>query len=416
MPSRDPGQRRRWQSYLPDGQLLRPEDYPGARALRGETVLPGTDFIHTADDGRETWIRVSASPFRNEAGQIEGAVAILQDVDAEKRTQQVIGESEERFRQFAEHSTDVLWIVNVESGQFDYLSPAFEDVWGEPRDAFLRDHSLWRKSLHPEDRERAAGVLQRAMVGDVVVHEYRIIRPNGTVRWIRDTCFPIRDPRGRVRKAAGIAQDITIHNQALVYVIDPDPASRKTVSVCLQEAAYSVKAFDSASDFLEIAPALVSGCVVLNLKSGAGAGLSMLSQIKASVRGLPIIGTGASGDVRLAVRALKAGAADWLELPYADETLLAAVASCLATTRNMAEGDRHAREARKRIDGLTPREREIFEGLIAGGTNKIIGKSLGISPRTVEFHRAIIMERLGTRTLPEAAVMAGAAGLPPRGE
>jgi PAS domain-containing protein len=101
MSSHDFEPTRRWRAYDSQGQLLRLDDYPGARALRGETVLPGMDFIHTADDGRETWMRVSAAPFRNAAGEIEGAVAILQDVDAEKRAEQRIRENEERLHQFA---------------------------------------------------------------------------------------------------------------------------------------------------------------------------------------------------------------------------------------------------------------------------------------------------------------------------
>jgi PAS domain S-box-containing protein len=138
MPSRDLGHARRWRSYDPTGQLLRPDDYPEGRALRGETVLPGTDFIHTADDGRETWIRVSAAPFRNAAGEIEGVVAILQDVDAEKRAEQRIRENEERFRQFAEHSSNVLWILNIDTRQFECLSPAFEGLWRRSRDSYQR--------------------------------------------------------------------------------------------------------------------------------------------------------------------------------------------------------------------------------------------------------------------------------------
>ena len=138
MPSRDSGQAQRWRSYDAQSQLLRPDDYPGARALRGETVLPGTDFLHRADDERETWIRVSAAPFRNASGEIEGAVAILQDVDAEKRAEQRIRENEERFRQFAEHSSNVLWILNIDTRQFECLSPVFEGLWRRSRDSYQR--------------------------------------------------------------------------------------------------------------------------------------------------------------------------------------------------------------------------------------------------------------------------------------
>jgi PAS domain S-box-containing protein len=133
MPSHDPPELRRWRSYDADGQLLRPEDYPVARALRGETVLPGIDFIHTAEDERETWVRASAAPFRNAASEIEGAVAILQDVDDERRSQETMRESEERFRNFTEYSSDVLWILKIDTRSVDYLSPAYDGIWGQPR-------------------------------------------------------------------------------------------------------------------------------------------------------------------------------------------------------------------------------------------------------------------------------------------
>src|SRR3984893_4745856 len=187
MPSRDLEQSRRWRAYDLQGQLLPPDAYPGARALGGETVLPGTDFIHTAEDGRETWMRVSAAPFRNVAGEIEGAVAILQDVDAEKRAEQRIREKEERFRQFAEHSSNVLWILNVDTRQFEYLSPAFDGLWRRSRDE-TRDY--WTETIHADDRERASRGMERALLGDLVVQEYRIVRPDGSVCSVRDTVFP----------------------------------------------------------------------------------------------------------------------------------------------------------------------------------------------------------------------------------
>src|SRR5258708_4739565 len=98
IPSRNPASRQRWRSFDSDGGPLPMWEYPGARALRGETVTPGIDFIHTADNGRENWIRVSAAPFRDDAGEIRGGVAILQNVDDEKRAEQRLRESEARLQ------------------------------------------------------------------------------------------------------------------------------------------------------------------------------------------------------------------------------------------------------------------------------------------------------------------------------
>jgi PAS domain S-box-containing protein len=411
MPSRDLEQAKRWRSYDSQGQLLRPDAYPGARALRGETVLPGIDFIHTADDGHEIWMRVSAAPFRNAAGEIEGAVAILQDVDAEKRAEQRIRENEERFRQFAEHSSNVLWILNVGTRQFEYLSPAFDSLWRQARDE-TRDY--WTETIHADDRERASGGVERALLGELVVQEYRIVRPDAAVRSIRDTMFPIRDQYERVKGIGGIAQDITISEGLQAYVIDADPTSRQMLTQVLHGAGYAVKAFASGADFLAMAHVLSVGCVVLNIQSSRSEGLELLRRLKANGNNLPVIVTGASdGNTTLAVQAMKAGAVDWLETPYQNDALLMAVSSALADIRRSAERSRDAEFARARIAGMSARERQVLEGLLAGGTNKVIGRELGISPRTVELYRASVMERLGVSTLPEAVLMAAAAGVRP---
>jgi PAS domain S-box-containing protein len=409
MPSRDLAQRRRWGSYDADGQLLQPEDYPEARALRGETVLPGTDFIHTADDGRETWVRVSAAPFRNDAGEVLGAVTIMQDVDVAKRAEQAIRESEERFRQFAEHSTNVLWILMIETGRLDYLSPSYEGIWSQGRGP---TRSYWAHTIHAEDRERATAGLERALLGELVVQEYRIVRPDGAVRSIRDTMFPIRDQHGHVKCVGGIAQDITTHFGIQAYVIDADPASRQGVSDLLQRHGYAVKAFSSTGEFLEIESALALGCVVLDIRSSQADGLELLRLMKANASHLPVIVIGTTtGSAALAVQAMRAGAVDWLEMPYEPDALPMAVASALAGIRRTAEQLRDAEFVRARIAGLSVRERQVLEGLLAGGTNKVIARELGISPRTVELHRAGVMERLGVKTLPEAVLMAAAAGV-----
>jgi PAS domain S-box-containing protein len=410
-PSRDLEQAQRWRSYDSQGQLIGPNDYPGARALRGETVLPGTDFIHTADDGHETWIRVSAAPFRNAAGEIEGAVAILQNVDAQKRAEQRIRENEERFRQFAEHSSNVLWILNIDRRHFEYLSPAFDGIWRRSRQEI---GNYWTEIIHIDDRERASGGLERALLGELVVQEYRIIRPDGTVRSIRDTMFPICDQHARVKWIGGIAQDITVSDGLQAYAIDADRSSRQKLTQVLHGAGYAVKTFASGADFLEIAHVLSSGCVVLNMQSPQSNGLEVLRCLKANGSNLPVIVTGvSSGNATLAIQAMKAGAVDWLEMPYQEDELLMAVSSALADIRHIAERSREAEFARARVAGMSVREHQVLEGLSAGGTNKVIGRELGISPRTVELYRANVMERLGVSTLPEAVLMAAAAGVRP---
>jgi FixJ family two-component response regulator len=248
----------------------------------------------------------------------------------------------------------------------------------------------------------------------LVVQEYRIVRPDGAISSIRDTMFPIRDQRGHVKYVGGIAEDITVHDGRQAYIIDADPASRRSLSGLLQRGGYGVKTFSSGAEFLEVAAVLALGCVVLDIRLPQAGGLELLRQLKANASDLPVIVTGTStGNIALAVQAMKAGAVDWLEMPYQQDALLMAVASALADLRRAGEQQRDAKFTRSRIAGLSARERQVLEGLLAGGTNKVIGRDLGISPRTVELHRASVMERLGAKTLSEAILMAAAAGVRP---
>lgn len=329
------------------------------------------------------------------------------------RAETALRESEERFRQFAEHSTNVLWIFDAEANRLEYLSPACEQVWGESRDVLMQDWSRWTARLHPDDREHVLDVFEGVLGGDTTTCEYRIVRADGSVRWIRDTLFAIRDEHGRVRRAAGLAQNITRGGEGLVYVVDGREVARQALIHVLQGAGYEVKVFVTVRAFLDAAPVLVPGCAVVDVSAVDAGGLTVPWELRARRIGLPVIATGERrGDVGLAVRAMKAGAIDYLEAPYTADALLAAVASALAGIQDAAGHDRAAEDARTRVAALSAREREVLEGLLLGGTNKTIGKELGISPRTVEIHRAHVMDRLGAHTLPEA-VLKATAGLKP---
>jgi len=333
------------------------------------------------------------------------------------RAETALRDSEERFRQFAEHSSTVLWIQDLDTLKMEYVSPAYETIWGEPIEAALRDPGHWAKALHPDDRDRASTTLERVQRGEEGTHEYHIIRPDGGVRWIRDTFFPIRDEQGRIRRVGGIAQDLTQHDGSIVYVVDGDEASCRDLCLLLQGAGYEVKSFASAQSFLEVAPVLVPGCVLLDIRHLEGGQLTIPKELKARRAGLPVIIIGeARGDVAVGVQAMKAGAVDFLDGTYRPGELLDALASAQATIRERAEQDQAAERVKALIAALPSREREVLDGLLAGGTNKTIARDLGLSPRTVEAHRARIMERLGAQSLPELvqiAVMAGQQAKPP---
>jgi len=197
-----------WQTTAHDGSPIPPDRLPVAWALRGEAAK---DYEHavTALDGRRVVLLVDIVPVRGENGQVEGALAAFQDVTARHAAAQTLNESELRFRSFVENSRDVLWIVDAEAGRLEYLSPSYEQVWGEPRERIMHDLDRWAATVHPDDRARARESLPRVLAGETHCVEYRITRPDGAVRWMHDTGFPIPDANGRIRRIGGIAQDVT---------------------------------------------------------------------------------------------------------------------------------------------------------------------------------------------------------------
>lgn len=282
----EPNSNERWRAYAPDGRRLSRAEYPGARALRGETVVPGIDFIFTHPDGLECWTRVSAAPFHNVDHEINGAILVVQDVDREKRTEAALRETEERFRCFAKHSANVLRLADLESGQLAYLSPAFTQVWGMSAED-MPDVASWLASIHPEDRAAAAQALERVGGGESLVLEYRIQRASDhAVRRIRDTFFPIPAIDGRIRSAGGIAQDVTVDTGRRAYVIAVGDDDRRGLVGTLQSGGYEVRAFGSRQALLKMTGSLMPGCVVLNLEeAGDVVVASELKSARAPARG-----------------------------------------------------------------------------------------------------------------------------------
>lgn len=199
-----------------------------------------------------------------------------------------------------------------------------------------------------------------------------------------------------------------------VHVVDDDAAVRRSLERLLDTAGFRVVSYDSSSAFLEAARGLSAGCVLLDIQMPGVDGLAVQARLNRLGVPLPVIVMTAHGDVARAVQAMKAGAVDFLEKPFDDETLLNGIEAALAKAGRRV-GDREPAEAAQRIATLSPREREVLDGLVTGRQNKVIAFDLGISVRTVEVHRARMMERLGTRKLADAVRLAVLAKLaPPR--
>jgi two-component system response regulator FixJ len=187
-----------------------------------------------------------------------------------------------------------------------------------------------------------------------------------------------------------------------VYVLDDDDAVLRSLERLLNSVNFEPITFNRPEVFLAAAQTFKSGCVLLDVRLPGISGLEVQAQLHKMRRDdLPVIVMTGEGDVQTAVRAMKGGAADFLEKPYSDHTLLRAIEAALEKERRFNR-DSEIEEATRRLAILSPREREVLDGLLAGQPNKLIAYQLGISVRTVEVHRARMMERLGMRQLAEA--------------
>lgn len=197
----------------------------------------------------------------------------------------------------------------------------------------------------------------------------------------------------------------------VVHVIDDDEGARDSLAFLLRANAVEVRTYESAGAFLKAARQLKSGCIITDLRMPEITGMDLLRRLRELKVLLPVIVITGHGDVPLAVEAMKFGAVDFLEKPFDDEILLGAVRSAL--DRQDSESRRQAARAEidVRLAGLSNREREVLQGLVAGLANKQIAFDLGISPRTVEIYRANLMTKMQASSLSELVRMALIAGI-----
>jgi two-component system response regulator FixJ len=200
-----------------------------------------------------------------------------------------------------------------------------------------------------------------------------------------------------------------METEPTVHIVDNDGAVRRSLECLLHAAGFKSMAYKTALSFLDAAPGASAGCVLLDVRMPEMEGLDLQARLNRLGCPLQVIMMTGSGEVEDAVRAMKAGAVDFIEKPFDDERLLGAIGEALG----LSERSTRNREAAERVDTLSPRERQVLDALSAGRPNKVIAYDLGISVRTVEVHRARMLERLGVRSLAEAIRLAVLATLAP---
>jgi two-component system response regulator FixJ len=195
-----------------------------------------------------------------------------------------------------------------------------------------------------------------------------------------------------------------------VYVIDDDDAMRDSLDFLLGAADFHVTLFESAQHFLDALPDASFGCVVSDVRMPGIDGIEMLKRLKASRSIFPVVIMTGHGDVPLAVEAMKLGAVDFLEKPFEDDRLIGMIDIALKQAESGAQTEAVTVEIAARIASLSPRERQVMEGLIAGLSNKLIAREYDISPRTIEVYRANVMTKMQAGSLSELVRLAMRAG------
>jgi len=194
-------------------------------------------------------------------------------------------------------------------------------------------------------------------------------------------------------------------NEPTVFIVDDDEAVRDSLRLLMRSVGLAAECFASATEFLDAYDAERPGCLVLDVRMPGMSGIDLQARLSEKHSLLPIIFITGHGDVPMAVHALQAGAVDFIQKPFSEQALLDRIQATLERDRANRDLLGRREEIRRRAAGLTPREREVMRRVAAGDANKVIAIDLGISERTVEVHRARVMEKMGAESLPHLVRM-----------
>lgn len=191
----------------------------------------------------------------------------------------------------------------------------------------------------------------------------------------------------------------------IVYLIDDDQLVCEYLADVLHKAGFETRSYNSAASFLESASGIVSGCVVTDIYMPGMTGIELLSHLAEMRFAHPVIVITGRGDIQTAIKVIKAGAVDFIEKPIEDQEFLIAVRSALASDQERQQANSEIAQISAHLAKLTAREREVLDGMVQGHPNKVIAYNLGVSQRTVEVHRARVMEKAGVRSLSDLVRM-----------
>jgi PAS domain S-box-containing protein len=215
-----------------------------AQALRQGSRVTQYEGRCQRKDGRIINVSATGFPIRNGAGEVIAISSFLRDTTESRLVQRALQRSEEKFRRFAEHAREVIWMVPAKAGEAPYVSPAYERIWGRSCESIRQDPESWLEAIHPDDRDEARSRFARELKGKAEESEYRIRTPGGEEKWIRNRAFPVRDHDGKLVRVAGIAEDITEwkqHEAQLIQARNAADAANRAKSQFLANISHEIR-------------------------------------------------------------------------------------------------------------------------------------------------------------------------------
>ncbi|MDQ8027411.1 MAG: PAS domain-containing protein [Brevundimonas sp.] len=361
-------------------------------------------------DGRYRWFMVRCQQMFDSKGEIAGWCGSAIDIDEWRLATDGLSDQSDLLRDLNGAEATLLWVADVESHRVTLVNAQSNPLWGLPTDGEALSWDRWAESVHADDRAQFLAAFSRAAGGKTAQCKFRRLTGAGSARRFQLTAFPIVDGQGHLRRIGGMMVEIGRDMDPRAYLVDSDPVRASAFSQAFARKGFRIRTFTSPAELEHVADDLVTGCVIVGVDHDMEAVVKAAATLKQASHLRWLAVGDFSQRLEDVVRLMKLGAADVLSSPDA-ATVVEAGQAALALARPEPEKTSAPESARQRVELLSRREREVLDGLVAGGTNKTIAQKLQLSPRTVETHRAHLMDRLGASSLADLIKLAAEAGI-----
>ena len=413
-------------------ELAHPDDADACSNQFSELVLGNISRFEMSKrcllkDGSVGWANIMFSAVRRPDHTFRFGLGMIADITERKRAEEMLRESEQKFRVLAENTADVFWIFDPNDKRSPYVSPAYEELWGRTRESLREDSKSWLATVHPDDRERVSEAFEKQVETGEYEAEYRIIRPDGSLRWIWDRGFAVKDKSGLTQRIVRIAADITERKRAEEALRESEDQFRAIFNtapigvaiadkdgILVETNGWLQEMFGYADD--ELRGMRISDLThpddreaYANLFDDLVRGGS--SRLQLNMRCLLKNGSAVSANVTISAVLGPDGTFRFGFAMIEDVSERLRAEEILRKTREEIESRVELRMRSGGAYGLTFREFTVLHHVAEGKSDKEIGLELGISPLTVQKHVANILSKMEAGSRTEAGVRAEREGL-----